>query len=194
MADRARLAVLLGCVAAIVVGAVEWRRDTVDPKQEPPREAKPLAPFEIPPQSINSLAAYEAIVERPLFTPGRRPPVANAPDEHDAADAMNPIADPSGLRLSAILCHADRQTVLIEDQTGETQILHRGDRIGNWRIEEIADDQIVIVAGAQRQSLMLHQFEPLPAQRRTTPVNRRTFRRPTELPVARRAPDDDEGS
>lgn len=194
MADRTRLLVLAGCAAAILAGAYEWQRVPDDPGDEALRKIEPMPPLEVPPQVISSLAAYEAIVERPLFNSNRRPP---APDQVADDNATRPVAgvtDATGWRLTAVLREAERHTVLIEDQTGRTLALRKGDSLGDWKIEEIADDRVIIVTGSQRKTLSLHQFEPLAKKRPRTrrPTSRRITRRPVQQPPqVQRAPDND---
>ena len=89
MADRTRMLILAGCAAAIVAGVYEWQRNPEVPGDEALRKIEPLPPLEVPPQAISSLAAYEAIVERPLFNPQRRPP---APDQVTDDAATRPVA------------------------------------------------------------------------------------------------------
>jgi hypothetical protein len=180
-----------------VVGVVEWHRVPEDPGREPLRDAEPLAPLEVTPPAISSLAAYEAIVERPLFNPERRPPPAEQAVDDTAATPAGSVTDATGWRLTAVLREAERHTVLIEDQTGRTLALKAGDSLGDWKIEEIADDRVIIVTGSQRNTLLLHQFEPevsKPRARKTPSYRRITRRPPAQPPAVRRAPDDDEGS
>ena len=197
MADRTRFLVLAGCAAAVLAGAYEWQRVPDDPSREPLRKIEPLSPLEVPPQAISSLAAYEAIIDRPLFNPQRRP---RAPDEDSGETVPQPadrVTDASGWRLTAVLREAEQLTVLIEDRTRKTQALRKGDSLGDWKIDEIADDRVIMVSGSQRRTLMLHQFEPVARKLPTTPRNRRVTRRPlpapAPAPAVRRATDDDEG-
>ena len=111
-----------------------------------------------------------------------------------AAQPAGRTTDATGWRLTAVLREAEQHTVLIEDQTGRTLALRKGDQLGDWKIEDISDDRVIIVSGTQRKTLMLHQFEPLAKKRRTTPSRRRITRRPVQAPAVRRATDDDEGS
>ena len=194
MADRTRLLVLAGCAAAIVVGVLEWHRAPEDPGGEPLRDAEPLAPLEVTPPAISSLAAYDAIVERPLFNPERRPPPPEQAADESAATPVGSVSDATGWRLTAVLREAERRTVLIEDQTGRTLALKAGDSLGDWKIEEIADDRVIIASGCQGDTLLLHQNEPLAKKGGPATRNRRITRRPVQAPAVRRVPDDDEGS
>ncbi len=199
MADRTRLLVLAGCAAAILAGVYEWQRVPDDPAEEALRRIEPLPPLEVPPQAISSLAAYEAIVERPLFNPQRRPAAPDQVADDSEARPAGAITDATGWRLTAVLREAERRTVLIEDRAGRTLALRKGDRLGDWKLEEIADDSVVIVSASQRKTLALHQFEPIAKKRPRRPGTRRITRRPVQQPpqvrrAADEADDDDEGS
>lgn len=195
MADPIRLLVWAGCAAAILTGMHEWQRTPHDPEEGTARKIEPIAAIEAPPQAINSLAAYDAIVERPLFNPTRR---AQDPEQATRDKVIKPpskATDVSGWRLSAVLREADQRIVLIEDQAGRTQTLKQGDRLGDWKVEEIGDDQVTIVTGAQRRSLSLHQFDRPVKKVPKRPAKRPITRRPVpKSPQVRRAPAEDSGS
>jgi hypothetical protein len=134
----------------------------------------------MPVDDIESLAAYDAIIERPLFRRDRQPPSDTpAPSRTKTRPQTDEIA---GMRLAAVLKGPDSLTALLEDQSGKTKILHQGDQLGRWRIEEILDDSIVVVSDGRKETLEVHKFDPVgtkrPSRRRPPTTNRESTRRP----------------
>lgn len=187
MASPANLVLLVGYLAALGLGAYELRHAPARslPPALPEQPAQALPPLEIPPDVINSIAAYDEIIERPLFSADRRPrlPTAEAA-ETDSSLSKEERVEIDGFRLSAVLRDADRTTVLIEDRKGQTLTLHAGEPLGNWRLDEILDDRVVLMADGRRETLMVYDFsKPVAA----AAPKRRAKKRPTRPPKKRPA-------
>jgi len=188
VANRANLLLIVGYLAAIGVGAYELRRASTLalPPAPPDQPAQALPPLEVSPNVVNSLAAYDTIIERPLFSPDRRPELPEADStETESSLPEEGLVEIDGFRLTAVLRNADQTTVLIEDRTGKTLTLHAGERLGNWQLEEILDDRVVLIADGRRETLMVYDFS-LPAAA-AAPVRRATPR-PTQQRGQRPAP------
>lgn len=188
MASPGRLLLLVGYAGAIGLAVYELRHaPSLGVPPEPPRQvAQALPPLEVPPAPINSIAAYDAIIERPLFAPDRRAQTADegaAPPGTDQPEEGAVEID--GFRLSAVLRDGSSTTVLVEDRTGQTRTLYAGDHLGNWQLDEILDDRVVLVADGRRETLLVYDFSaPVAA---AAPV-RRTYTRIPRPPRARTAP------
>lgn len=183
MVSRGAALLTLGYAAVLGLGAYELQRAPSLSEAPPPpaQAAQPLPPLEIPPSAIASLAAYDAIIERPLFSPDRRPETTEAEDQSPLEDAATEeaITEIDGFRLTAVLRNGEKTTVLIEDMGGETRILHEGERLGNWRLDEIHDDRVLLAADGRRKTLMVYDFNAPPMPR----AQRRIFSRTRQPPM-----------
>ena len=182
MAERMTILLVGGYISALALGAYELQLDPFVPPPPPKQATEPPPPLLIPVDDIESLAAYDAIVERPLFRRDRRPPSDTpAPSRTQNRAQTDEIA---GMRLAAVLKGPDSLTALLEDQSGKTKILHQGDQLGRWRIEEILDDSIIVVSDGRKETLEVHKFDPVStkrtSRRRPPTTNRKTTRRPAQ--------------
>ena len=102
--------------------------------------------FELPP-----LDAFGAIVERPLFSPDRRPAATAAAPEADSQPS-----DESGVQGQILLAgtatdQGDRAVAILRDVTQGTQFrVWVGDQVGGWTIYAIKPREIVL-ENAKRQ-------------------------------------------
>lgn len=204
MANRMTSLLIVGYIGALALGAYELQRDPFVPIPPSEHAVESPPPLQIPVDDIESLAAYDAIVERPLFRRDRLPEsetqVSNRTQPRPAQD------DVTDMRLAAVLKGPDSLTALIEDQTGATKVLHQGEQIGRWRIDKILDDSVVVVSNGNKKTLLVHRFDNLSARRTLRrrppgPTKRTSTRRPSRTTVERQAtppaavhPDPDEPS
>lgn len=181
---------IAGYVGGLALLAYELQHT---PSLPPPPSGKPteaLPPLEVPPTAIKSIAIYDAILERPLFTRERRPEEPNAP-KAEVASAAEPVENIDGFRLTAVLKGLGHTTALIQDQTGKTRLLHAGGRLGKWELKEIQDDRVVLHSDAREETLLVHRFDPVTMQKkavRRPPGTRRIPRRRLPPPVAAKLP------
>jgi len=174
-----------GYISALALGAYELQRDPFVPPPPPKQVVEPLPPLQMPVDDIESLAAYDAIIERPLFRRDRQPVSDTpAPSRTQTRAKTDEIA---GMRLAAVLKGPDSLTVLLEDGSGKTKILHQGEQLGRWRIDEIRDDSIVVVSDGRKETLEVHRFDPVStkrtSRRRPPQTNRKITRRPSRKAV-----------
>lgn len=186
MADRATLILLAGYLAGAGLLAYELQPTPPLAPPSPEQTVHAPPPVELPPIAINNVAIYDAIIERPLFSPDRRQedesdtPVASpAPQRVAAAEGID------GFRLAAVMKEPGSVTVLIENPSGETLALHQGDKLGSWQIEEILDDRVVIVSDTRRETLMVYRFDPVVERQRPKPAPDMLRRRLLQVPSRR---------
>ena len=118
-----------------------------------------------PPDSLvpRSLSEFGETIVRPLFSPTRRPVVAQVvPPEAETAAVESPAPEasasvPSRLTLIGLMRVGDRDRALIrsEDALRGTWI-EVGQEISGWRVSEIDDKGVVIKGTSSRQVLFLH--------------------------------------
>lgn len=180
MADRMTILLIGGYIGALALGAYELQRVPDIPEGTPAQGANPLPPLDISSGMIKNIAAFDAIAERPLFSRERQPesPTQNS----NRTQPTNITEEIKGMRLAAVLKGPDSLTVLLEDASGETRILHQDDRLGKWRVSEILDDRVVMESDGRRETLLVHQFSPgytlKTPRRRPTTSGRKIARRP----------------
>ena len=118
----------------------------------------------------SSIDRFDAIVQRPLFSPDRRPvPPEEGPK---TGDSRNSSINISGLRASAIFETPGTITALIEQTRGEPKIVQKGDLVGSWEVLEILDDQLILGRGGERQTLHVYDFtKPPPIAKRFSVAN-----------------------
>lgn len=128
-----------------------------------PREALKLNPLEgLDPQS------FPAIVEQPLFNPGRAPrPAAAPPPVEDLSPAPEQAPEPmpeeagpsaADYRLLAVSSGpAGRVAALRLNQTGEVLFLREGQDVQQWKVLAVGPRTITI--GTPEQNVELAMFE-----------------------------------
>lgn len=114
-------------------GAIQPSAASGDILSKPPR-------FQMPPAR-----AFTAIVERPLFTPSRRPPA-----DHQAATELGDLA------LVGVLISPGVRTAVVAH--GHPRVLTHvveGQNIAGWSVASIGPDHIMLRHGATEQALKL---------------------------------------
>ena len=133
-AAAAALAVLTGGSAAQV-------RDGAAPQRAP---------------AFPALDDLQATRDRPLFSPGRRPPeVAATPD---VPDAPPPVQEAASLpfELTGTVIGAELKVAILRDrQTQEEVRLREGEEHGPWKIEEVAARYVLFRNEGRRVRLRL---------------------------------------
>lgn len=145
---------LLGGLAALLAAVLLWQAQTL---LEP--DAVPLAPAEVtavplPPPAeafgLPALAAFQEIVERPLFVPDRRP--------QPAAATPLPLplpAAPSDLRLMGIVQTQGRPRAVLRGPDGRTTTAGAGETVGRATILSVGAETVVVVDPGGRRELTL---------------------------------------
>lgn len=168
MVERGTIVLAIGYLSGL--GMLGYLLQEVPPLPTGPTDTIDAAVIRLPPptSAMTNIAAYDAMVERPLFNPTRRPIiVSGAPvTRQNAGD--DAVEEVDGFRLAAVLKGLGRTTVLIEDELGTTRVLHPGERLGNWLLDEILDDRVVLVAAGNRQMLRVYQFDRPATRPKTT--------------------------
>ncbi len=125
----------LGATAAVFAALAVWPWlsppvPTVRPPAAP--EASKPAPgiMTLPP-----LAHYAAIVERPLFSPSRRPP---------SVAAAAPSAD-GRYRLLGVVASGNRKRAFVADGSRRLDIAE-GDAVDGWTVKKIGADNVVLTS------------------------------------------------
>ena len=107
----------------------------------------PLSDATVP--AADTLAAT---VERPLFSPSRRPPFEAPPVEIAPAQPPPPLPVPS---LRGILMVRGAPLALLEGTSGSTVRVRQGDTIDGWTVRSITRGQVALEAETDRTVLSM---------------------------------------
>jgi hypothetical protein len=142
---RRTLALAAANLLAAVVVLLPWLPE----RAHRMRIAEGPAAVEAPDLAIlPALASFAATMERPLFSPSRRPPTAPAPS------GAGPLAARYRLQGLVIAGHARR--ALIADVGGTRRFeLGEGDAIEGWVVKRIDRDAVVFASPAGEATLTL---------------------------------------
>jgi hypothetical protein len=155
---------LLACVALAVVLAAEWHslaRSEIGapPAARPlPDGADPLTRLTYTPPGIG---AFDEILERPLFTEGRQPPVE--PEVVAAPVAQGP---PIRLHLEGVAITPDSRVAVVRDLSNN-QLLQLGEGTSHqgWTVESVDASGATFTRGEQRLELSLDPDKTIRGQR-----------------------------
>jgi hypothetical protein len=136
----AALAALLSALAAWpwLPQSTVLRAPTASPEVAAPSHALDLPP----------LADFAAVVDRPLFTPSRRP---SASDKRALGAGLG-----GRYRLLGLVTAGERRRALLADGSRVVE-MKEGDTVEGWRIKRIEQDRLVLSSGAGEAVLTLRQ-------------------------------------
>lgn len=144
---------LLVCLALVLVLVVQWHTRLRIEHSEVSRVGQPVPVDPSPPgenYSAPVLAAFSDILERPLFTEGRKPYVP--------AVAPAAAARPSPLRLQVegVVLTPETRIVVVRD-LGNRELLRlpEGSSFQGWVIESVHPGGARFINGEQRQEFVL---------------------------------------
>jgi hypothetical protein len=132
---RPRVNHALGAMAVVFAAFAAWPWlsppvPTVRPLAAPPASSPAPRLMTLPP-----LAHYAAIVERPLFSPSRRPP---------SVAAASPSAD-GRYRLLGVVATGPRRKAFLADGSRHLD-LAEGEAIDGWTVKKIGTDNVVLTS------------------------------------------------
>jgi hypothetical protein len=131
----------IGLSAALILGVAPVRADDTVPL--PPRAASLDNPL-----AAHSLGELTATRDRPLFTPGRRPP-ASSTSAHVEAPPPAPPPAPN-VAFYGTLVDSEGASAIVRGRPSEKVIHVRvGDQIDGWKITQIDDRRLVLSLDAR---------------------------------------------
>lgn len=147
MADwRLRLPLFL---AALVLAAATLRPWLPRGASSPPPgvSARPISAMPGRPAALPPLTHFAATIERPLFSPTRRPPAATAARLSGAAIARR-------YRLQGIIVVGPAKRALLIDTVGGGRLdIGKGEKIDGWTVERIEQDRLILASPAGQAAL-----------------------------------------
>jgi hypothetical protein len=111
------------------------------------------------PLAAQSLERLSATVDRPLFSPSRRPPASTASPVAMVPEPLAPPAPPD-LVLSGIVMDGERALAVVRIGA-EKKILHAqlGDNIGGWTVSQIEGRRLVLSLDGRLATFTLFNHE-----------------------------------
>ncbi len=148
-------------VAYLALGWLIYQQLTGAPKTEALARIQPEqvpALEELPPELQFAMAAiedFESVLERPLFSPSRRP----APAEDVAASALDQEFD---YTLKGVLIDIDARIALLYHKGGAGMVRQaEGTKIDGWLLKEVEGDFIVVERNGEEEIVeLLFQTQP----------------------------------
>jgi hypothetical protein len=147
-----RLNHVFGALAAVFAAVAIWPWLVPPiPASHPTVEPSMVAPA-LSPDNLPGLAAYAAIVERPLFVPSRRPPPAVTSSIEGR------------YRLLGIVGAGAKRRAFVADGARRIEI-GEGDAIDGWTVKEIEQDRVLLTSPAgEAAALKLARAAPEPTK------------------------------
>ena len=146
-----RLNPILGITALFFTGLAAWPWLVPPVPAVPPLIAGPTAAPAPALAALPPLASYAAIVERPLFSPSRRP-----------VPGAEPVAVSSTMsryRLLGIIGSGPRKSAFVADGARRIEI-DAGGTLDGWTVKEIGQDSITLTSPTGDAVLKLIQGPP----------------------------------
>ncbi len=138
-----------------------------------PTEAQP--PIEQVALSLPPMEEFRVVVERPLFSPDRRPPQPVPPEPEPTAEvgapAPEPVAPPEppppppiSFTLVGIVMFGDQRVALLQPLDGGKAVqLREGEEFGGWTAALIDRERAVFRNAYSEEELRLDFRAPMPA-------------------------------
>ena len=110
------------------------------------------------PLAMQSLDGLSATREKPLFAPTRRPPGPPPPPPPPVAHAPPPPpppAPPPALTFFGVVTEGDGARALVRGPANEGLRLRIGDRVGDWKVQEVDRRRLVLSLGDRSETFSL---------------------------------------
>lgn len=104
---------------------------------------------------------FEAVVSRPLFNESRRPPEPLLlPEELKPL----PVAvKPPAVTLNGVILTQNERIAVFEDRASSRTIrLREGDKLGQWHVERLESDRVILRYGERTYEIMLRSYKKGP--------------------------------
>jgi len=191
--SKSVMLVFLAAICAVLAAKVydEWRRlqqpvtlETAAVAAEDTAASPPLGPgLTVPDED-----SFAAIVERPLFSPSRRPGQA-APASAPKTDEASQAKAPPDIVLIGTIVSGNERVALVEITDGSkiVQVRERGE-VSGWTALLIEDGRVVFRRGKTEEELVLRYEQAVPPDKIPPPVS---AAKPAVQPAGNAQPDSD---
>jgi general secretion pathway protein N len=151
------LSKLILILAALVLPYIAWTAlgeapaavtgPAVRPVAAPTADADATLPGAVPVAPLPPVEQFNAMVERPLFSPSRRPALVEAAPVPDAPEPDEPPPPPGtpDFRLVGTVIRGGEMTALILDPDQPDLVpVTEGDSVGEWQVLQIEKNRVVL--------------------------------------------------
>lgn len=159
-------------MACIIYAEIRARPVLEDGTSAPTAQTRTRPALPAGREAMPEKTRYAAIVERPVFSPTRRPP------SDAATEAAAPTLDFS---LFGVVSSAGDQSALIKPSAGGEPVrVKEGEDFSGWTVARIASDRILVRHDAMERELLLDFAAPAPPMPETAmPMDAQTSGQPT---------------
>jgi hypothetical protein len=149
------LMAVAGMVMACIIYAEIRARPTIQNMASSQGAAEiRIASLPKPRQAMPAKISFATIIERPLFSPSRRPP------SEDTTAASVPSL---GFSLSGVVISTDEPFALVKpDATGDPVRIKVGEELSGWTVARIEADRILVRHDTVEKELLLDFSAPAP--------------------------------
>ncbi len=181
------------CAVLAVIAIAEWAyaqysyREllaSVDDIDETEAEVETLPEIKLAEKPLES---YSHMVNRPLFTEGRKP-IEEADDK--------PTEEFTGnieLELTGIVETPEGTTAMLRDKLKQKNYRARkGDNVEGWDVDDVLDDKVIVRRGVNRKELPLRKPRPQQAEPPKLKPPRRRVRSPRKRTAPQMMEENDE--
>jgi len=159
---------LLGVVVALAAIAVtQMSRGAVETAQVSEVDTIQMVSEAVAPPSVNfpnrPEVYFNAVIERPLFAPGRRPsePVQDEAELPTVEPEANPVVNeptlPPNVQLHGISGHEYDYSALLSMEGGAPQWIKQGASLDKWRLSSVGADWIILENGENSLRVELYK-------------------------------------
>ncbi|QIL81861.1 hypothetical protein G7047_19500 [Diaphorobacter sp. HDW4A] len=135
----------------------------------PPQAVMPDLQFADPlPASASKVdvALFVETLERPLFSPNRRPPPPPPKEEEKKAPPPDPFA---GIHVFGLYGGEDSPSGMLAKVDGKVRMVSINDKLGAWTFKSIEDREAVFENGGETRKLVLVAAKPAPVPKAPVP-------------------------
>ncbi len=167
MGNRLTGALLILCLALGAVLAAEVHFGVVDTSPVPPRVPVPPPDLDAAatpePAPVPPLATLTETVDRPLFSPERRPSLETPEVVMAAPVASAREEPPPSLVLTAVVLEPGRRLALFRRGVGDTALRAlEGERVEGWTVQSVREDGVTLERDGRVHEIDLRTFRPPP--------------------------------
>jgi hypothetical protein len=154
----------LGSALALVSAAVTRARAQTQAQPQPQAQV-PTPPVLGNPIAAHSLDRLSATRERPLFSPGRRPPAPPSAPIVSRAPPAPPPPPPSVTLFGVVMDGEEARAIVQAGPPNEIRRVRIGDDVGGWKVTQIEQRRLVLSLDGRLATFTLFSGQAGPAPR-----------------------------
>lgn len=114
--------------------------------------------------TLGPIEQFQDVVQRPLFASTRRPPPPPSPVEPEPIVVAEPEpVEEREYTLVGVMVTPDATTALLRNDLGSISRVRVGEKVDDWQLEEVNDDNVVLRQGNRVKDIPLLRNQSTPA-------------------------------